>query len=51
MTPAGKRIVPEAGKKEMALFDVKYQIYKESIDVQRRWRKMVDDVAGSEGLE
>lgn len=50
MTPAGKRIVPEAGKKEMALFDVKYAIYKESIEVQRRWRKMVDDVAGDEGL-
>lgn len=49
MTPVGKRIVPEAGEKEMALFDVKYKIYRESIEVQRRWRKMVDDVAGDEG--
>jgi hypothetical protein len=43
MTPAGKRVVPGAGPKEMALLDVKYKIFRESIDVQRRWRKIVDD--------
>lgn len=51
MTPPGTQIAPEAGKKEMALFDVKYKIFRESIDVQRKWRKMVEDVCGDAGKE
>ncbi|KAH8918811.1 Pentulose kinase [Atractiella rhizophila] len=31
----------EDGKKEKKLLDVKYKIYKECIDIQRRWRKEV----------
>ncbi|KAL7410972.1 Pentulose kinase [Mrakia frigida] len=46
MTPAGKRVVPGAGEQEMRLLDVKYKIFRESIDVQRRWRKMVDEAYG-----
>lgn len=46
MTPAGKRVIPGAGEQEMRLLDVKYKIFRESIDVQRRWRKMVDEAYG-----
>ena len=46
MTPAGKRIVPGAGEQEMRLLDVKYKIFRESIDVQRKWRAMVDEAYG-----
>ena len=46
MTPAGKRIAPGAGEQEMRLLDVKYKIFRESIDVQRRWRAMVDEAYG-----
>jgi hypothetical protein len=35
MTPPGKRVVPEAKEKEVNLLDVKYKIFRESIDVQR----------------
>jgi hypothetical protein len=35
MTPPGKRVVPEAKEKEVKLLDVKYKIFRESIDVQR----------------
>lgn len=48
MTPAGKRIVPSAGEKEMRLLDVKYKIFRESIDVQKRWREMVKEACGEE---
>ncbi|CED83400.1 Ribulose kinase and related carbohydrate kinases [Phaffia rhodozyma] len=44
MTPPGARVEPEAEKDEMALLDVKYEIFRESIDIQKKWRKMIADV-------
>ncbi|KAJ9109148.1 hypothetical protein QFC21_000476 [Naganishia friedmannii] len=44
MTPEGKAVLPAATNYEKRLLDVKYKIFKESIDVQRRWRKMVENV-------
>lgn len=44
MTPEGKAVLPAAKDYEKRLLDVKYKIFRESIDVQRRWRKMVEDV-------
>ncbi|RXK34702.1 ribitol kinase [Tremella mesenterica] len=44
MTQAGKRIEPRTGKegeREKKLLEVKYKIFREAVDVQRRWRDMV----------
>lgn len=44
MTPAGKAVVPSATEYEKRLLDVKYRIFRESIDIQRRWRNMINSV-------
>ncbi|WVR09762.1 hypothetical protein IAU60_006838 [Kwoniella sp. DSM 27419] len=44
MTRPGKRVDPrsdELAEKEVKLLDVKYKIFREAVDVQRKWRKMV----------
>jgi ribulose kinase len=47
MTQPGKRVEPRAGgegQREKKLLDVKYKIFREAVDVQRRWRAMVAEV-------
>jgi hypothetical protein len=44
MTPAGTAVVPSATAYEQRLLDAKYKIFRESIDIQRRWRAMVDNL-------
>jgi len=47
MTQPGTRIEPGATPKEVRLLQAKYKIFRESIEIQRRWRKeMQDAVAG-----
>ncbi len=44
MTPAAKRVEPMQGEKgaaEKKLLQAKYEIFLESIDIQRRWRQRV----------
>ncbi|WVN89443.1 uncharacterized protein L203_104666 [Cryptococcus depauperatus CBS 7841] len=51
MTRPGKRIDPRAdelGLCEKRLLDVKYKIFREAVDVQRRWRGMVAKEAEEE---
>ena len=46
MTRPGKRIEPrndEFGTSEKRLLDVKYKIFREAVEVQRRWRQMIAD--------
>ncbi|CEH17506.1 related to ribitol kinase [Ceraceosorus bombacis] len=43
MTKPGTFVYPRADDKINALFDAKYKIFHEAIDVQRRWRKIVAD--------
>jgi hypothetical protein len=38
MTQPGKKIEPGAGPKVKRLLDAKYKIFRESIEIQRRWR-------------
>lgn len=45
MTPSGKAVLPSATDYEQRLLDAKYKIFRESIDVQRKWKMMIDDVA------
>jgi hypothetical protein len=45
MTPPATVMRPDAGEREKKLLEVKYRIFLESIDIQRRWRREVDLVA------
>lgn len=44
MTPPGMVVRPTAGETEKRLLDVKYRIFLESIEIQRRWRCEIDAV-------
>ncbi|GHJ85550.1 hypothetical protein NliqN6_1952 [Naganishia liquefaciens] len=44
MTPSGKAVMPSATNYEQRLLDAKYKIFRESIDVQRKWRSMMGSV-------
>ena len=51
MTQPGVRIEPRSGRlgdKEKKLLDVKYKIFRESIEIQQRWRGMVAEVVKDE---
>lgn len=45
MTPSGKAVIPSATDYEQRLLDAKYKIFRESIEIQRKWRAMMDNVA------
>jgi ribulose kinase len=44
MTPPGTVVRPAAGGKEKKLLEVKYRIFLESIEIQRRWRNEIDAI-------
>jgi len=43
MTPVGTIMRPAASPKEKRLLEAKYKIFMETIDIQRRWRKEMED--------
>ena len=43
MTPAGTMVKPAASAKEKKLLNAKYKIFQEAIDLQRRWRKEMEE--------
>ena len=45
MTPVGTLITPKATNKEKMLLEGKYKIFLESIEIQKRWRKEMEDAA------
>lgn len=45
MTPPGKAVYPSASPAEQKLLEAKYKIFLESIDIQQRWRKEMDNAA------
>ncbi|KAI0922037.1 hypothetical protein AcW1_004143 [Taiwanofungus camphoratus] len=45
MTPPGTMIVPSASPKEKKLLEAKYKIFLETIDIQNRWRKEMEEAA------
>lgn len=51
MTQPGHRVTPregEEGKREKKLLDVKYKIFREAVEVQKRWRGMIAEVEKSD---
>ncbi|KAF8211569.1 Pentulose kinase [Mycena galopus ATCC 62051] len=45
MTPPGTRVAPAASPKEKKLLEAKYKIFRESIEIQKRWRKEMEEAA------
>lgn len=45
MTPPGTVIRSDASEQEKRILLAKYRIFKETIDIQRRWRKDIDEAA------
>ncbi|KAJ7725096.1 FGGY family of carbohydrate kinase [Mycena metata] len=43
MTPPGTLVSPSASPKEKKLLEAKYKIFRESIDIQKRWRKEMEE--------
>jgi hypothetical protein len=43
MTPPGTLITPGVSGKEKKLLEAKYKIFRESIEVQKRWRQEIED--------
>ena len=46
MTAQGERVEPRnggEGQRERRLLEVKYKVFREAIEVQKRWRRMVDE--------
>ncbi|KAG8886539.1 hypothetical protein FRB97_003050 [Tulasnella sp. 331] len=45
MTQPGTRVEPAASLRDERLLQAKYKIFRESIEIQRRWRKEMEDAA------
>ncbi|KAG6856537.1 hypothetical protein C0995_005629 [Termitomyces sp. Mi166 len=45
MTPVGRLVAPSAFVKEKKLLEAKYKIFKENIEIQKRWRKEMDEAS------
>ena len=43
MTPAGTLVAPNTLWKENRLLEAKYQIFRETIEIQKRWRREMED--------
>jgi ribulose kinase len=51
MTKPGVRIEPRVGKlgeKEKKLLEVKYKVFRESVEIQKKWRGMIADAVKDE---
>jgi hypothetical protein len=45
MTPPGNMVSPNVTLREKRIFDAKYKIFLEIIDVQKRWRREMKDAS------
>jgi len=43
MTPVGTLVAPAALPREKNLLEAKYKIFRESAEIQKRWRKEMED--------
>jgi hypothetical protein len=49
MTLPGTLIAPTATAKEQKLLEAKYKIFRESIEIQKRWRQEMDVASSLDG--
>lgn len=45
MTPPGTLIPVSASAKDHKLLEAKYKIFREAIDIQKRWRKEIEEAS------
>ncbi|KAJ7762793.1 FGGY family of carbohydrate kinase [Mycena maculata] len=45
MTPQGTLVAPAASPKEKKLLEAKYKIFRESIEIQKRWRREMEEAS------
>ena len=45
MTTQGTLIEPDASPRDRKLLDAKYKIFLETIDIQKRWRKEIEEAS------
>lgn len=45
MTQPGKKVEPAAGTRDKKLLEAKYKIFRESIEIQKRWRTEMETAA------
>ncbi|EKM59553.1 uncharacterized protein PHACADRAFT_137471 [Phanerochaete carnosa HHB-10118-sp] len=45
MTPPGALVAPAASPREKKFLEAKYKIFRESIDIQKRWRVQMEEAA------
>jgi hypothetical protein len=45
MTPPGNMVPPNVTPKEKKILEAKYKIFLETIDIQRRWQKGMEDAS------
>ena len=38
-------VIPAASEKEKKLLEAKYKIFRESIDIQKKWRKEMEEAS------
>lgn len=43
MTPPGTLVAPAASSRVKKLLDAKYKIFRETIDIQKRWRQQIEE--------
>jgi hypothetical protein len=43
MTPPGTLVAPAAPPKVKKLLNAKYNIFRETIDIQKRWREQIEE--------
>lgn len=44
MTPPGVLIPPSKEGLEKRILDAKYEMFLETVEIQKRWRKKMDDI-------
>ena len=49
MTAAGTVIPVSVNSREKKLLEAKYSIFREAIEIQKRWRKKMEDAVSEEG--
>lgn len=49
MTAPGTVISVSVGSREKRLLEAKYSIFRESIEIQKRWRRKMEDAVSEEG--
>lgn len=45
MTPTATLVAPAASPKEKKLLEAKYKIFREAIEIQKRWRRQMEEAS------